>query len=324
MSSCCIETDRFAGIPTAQQKQPLDKVKQNKGSIMKTKQHRRTAVHFVYIAAGSLIMALAYGIFMLPHKIAPGGVSGVAAILYHISGGKLLPGAMMLLLNLPLFLIGIRELGGVFGLKTVAATLLYSLFVDLIHIPSMTSDPILAAVFGGALMGGGLGLVLRANATTGGTDLLAKIVHNRVPYIGVSWVLFIIDSCVVVAAGITFGASAMLYALITLFIASKAIDLILGGLNTSKCFLIVSNHTGEIAQAIFERLDRGATILKGSGAYTGDDKNVIMCVVPRLQVVALKTVIHEIDPMAFVTLSDVHEVFGEGFKPMEGTKHKRG
>jgi uncharacterized membrane-anchored protein YitT (DUF2179 family) len=277
---------------------------------------KQIIIDIVQIAVGCFAMAIAYNAFMLGHKIAPGGVSGIAAILYHISGQRILPGVAMLVINIPLFLIALRQLGGLFGVKTLLATVLYSVFVDAFQVANMTEDPILASVYGGVIMGAGLGLILRTSATSGGTDLIAKLIHEKIPAIGISWVLFAIDSVVVIAAGIVFGATAMLYALITLFFCSKAIDIVLEGFNLSKCFLIISDHSQAIAEGVFEQLDRGATLLHGRGAYSKQDKDVLLCVVPRIQVMRLKQIIRERDERAFVLLADVREVIGEGFQPM--------
>jgi len=272
---------------------------------------QRSIYDYVLIIVGTLLTALSFNFFLVPHRIAPGGVSGIATVLYYLF--RIPIGFTMLLLNIPLFIIGIKQLGGGFGLRTLIATVLLSLFTDLVKVPSLTEDPILASVYGGVLMGTGLGIVFRANATTGGTDLFAKILHNFFPIIGIGWVMFIIDFLVVLAAAIVFGPSEALYALASLYISARLIDLILEGLNAAKAFIIISDHSAEISQKIMEELDRGVTLLHGKGAYTMREKDVILCVINRAQVSKLKSLVVSIDPAAFVLVADVREVMGEGF-----------
>jgi len=259
------------------------------------------------------VTALAFNLFLIPHKIAPGGLSGFATVIYYVSGGRIPVGTIMIILNIPLFLIGIKELGGSFGFRTLLATILLSLFIDFVKVPAMTDEPILASIYGGVIMGIGLGLVFRGNATTGGTDLLAKIIHKFFHFIGIGWVLFAIDSLVVIFAALVFGPSEALYALVSLYLGTKLIDLIVEGINAAKAFVIISDHSEIIAKRVMNELDRGVTLLKGKGAYTQKDKNVILCVINRSETVRLKSIINEIDPCAFVLVADVKEVMGEGF-----------
>lgn len=268
---------------------------------------------YFLIVFGTLLTALAFNLFLIPHKIAPGGLSGIAMVIYYVANGRIPVGVIMLVLNVPLFIIGFRELGGIFGFRTLLSTVLLSVFIDFIRVPSMTDDSILASIYGGVLLGIGLGLVFKGNATTGGTDLLAKIIHKFFHFIGVSWVLFAIDSLVVITAALIFGPNEALYALVSLYLTSKLIDLILEGMNTAKAFIIISDHSAAIATRIMNELDRGVTLLNGKGAYTRQEKNIILCVINRSQTVRLKSIINEIDPAAFVLVADVKEVMGEGF-----------
>lgn len=268
---------------------------------------------YIFIVLGSLVTALAFNLFLIPHKIAPGGISGISTILYHISKGRIPVGISMLGLNIPLFIVGIKEMGRGFGLKTLIATFLLSLFIDIIKVPAVTEEPILASIYGGVVMGIGLGMVFKGNATTGGTDLFAKIIHKYFHFIGVGWVLFVIDSLVVLGAAIVFGPTLALYALVSLYLSTKLIDLILEGIHTAKAFILISDHSAEIAQRIMKDLDRGVTLLHGTGAYTMNKKDVILCVTDRVQVTKLKEIISEIDLAAFVLVADVREVMGEGF-----------
>ena len=274
---------------------------------------RSVYTDYIFIVLGSLVTALAFNLFLIPHRIAPGGISGISTIIYYITKGRIPVGISMLGLNIPLFIIGIKEMGRGFGLKTLIATFLMSLFIDIIKVPSVTDEPILASIYGGVVMGIGLGMVFKGNATTGGTDLFAKIIHKYFHFIGVGWVLFVIDSLVVLGAAIVFGPTLALYALVSLYLSTKLIDLILEGIHTAKAFILISDHSAEIAQRIMKDLDRGVTLLHGTGAYTMNKKDVILCVTDRVQVTKLKEIISEIDPAAFVLVADVREVMGEGF-----------
>lgn len=272
---------------------------------------------YVMIVAGTLVTALAFNLFIIPHQIAPGGVSGIGALVYYVSNHKIPVGATIIVLNIPLFAASLKLLGGRFGIRTLLATILLSVFVDYIKVPSLSDNALLASVYGGVLIGLGLGLVFRGNATTGGTDLMARLIRHWLPSIGISWVLFAIDSMVVVASGILLGPDRALYALISLFITSKMIDLMLEGLNQSKAFFIITRHTEAIVGRILAEMDRGATLLKGKGAYTGEERDVVLCVLNRVQTTRLKAVVKEEDPDAFVLVADVREAMGEGFKSLE-------
>jgi uncharacterized membrane-anchored protein YitT (DUF2179 family) len=224
-------------------------------------------------------------------------------------------GVTTLVLNVPLFLIGIRQLGGHFGIRTLLATILLSFFIDIIPVPALTDDSLLASIYGGFLMGIGLGMIFRKKATTGGTDLMATLIHKHFPAISVAWVLFAVDFLVVVAAAIFLGLSQALYAVVALAVSARVIDLVQEGLNTAKAVLIISDHSHEISRRILEVMDRGVTLLNGKGAYTGNEKDVILCVVRRTQITQVKEITNSFDPAAFVLVADVREVMGEGFTP---------
>jgi len=263
------------------------------------------------IVAGTFIIALSFNLFFIPNKIAPGGLSGIATVLYYIFGFPV--GITTLALNVPLFLLGMKAHGMDFGLKTMVATVLLSVFIDIVKLPALTNNDILASVYGGIVMGIGTGVVFRSNATTGGTDLAAKIVHKFLPYITIGWLLFVIDTAVVIFAGIIFGPEQALYAIISLFISSYVIDLIQEGLGSAKAFIIISDKAEEISRAILRDIGRGVTLLEGQGAYTKEHKDVILCVVGRTEVIKLKEIAQTIDNRAFLIITDAREVHGEGF-----------
>ena len=273
--------------------------------------------HYISIIAGAFLVAVSINMLLEPNKIAPGGVSGIAIVLFHLF--KFPIGTTMLVLNIPLFIIGIRHLGGAFGIKTLLATVMLSVIIDLIHFfPAITYDPLLASVYGGVIMGTGLALVFRSGATTGGTDLGAKIIHRFLPFITMGQLLLFVDFAVIIFAAVVFkNYEIALYAVITLFIASKVIDAILEGVNFAKGAFIISTKANHIAEKVITKLDRGVTGLYGQGMYTGKDRTVLMCVLHRREIPTLKIMVKEIDPQAFIILTDVREVLGEGFKVHE-------
>ena len=279
--------------------------------MINIKINKRVINEYLLILLGCLLTALAFNFFFIPNEIAPGGLSGIATVIHYLFGFPV--GVTTLLLNIPLFIAGIRQLGGPFGIRTLFATLLLSAFIDLIKVPALTNDSLLATIYGGVLMGFGLGIIFRMHATTGGTDLFAKLIHRYFPSISVGLVLFMVDFVVVVTAAIFLGLSQGLYAVIALALIAKVIDLVQEGLNSAKALFIISDHSDEISRRILKEMDRGVTLLDGKGAYTGNEKNVILCVVSRLQITQIKGLINEIDPAAFVLVADVREVMGEGF-----------
>ncbi|HAA42845.1 MAG TPA: hypothetical protein DCE02_02405, partial [Ruminiclostridium sp.] len=251
-------------------------------------------------------------------------------VLYHLSGGKLPVGTTMLALNIPLFILGYRFIGKKFIIKTFFGTVLLSVIIDTTstiganlverfllnpQAGDFNPDILLYSMFGGFLLGLGLGLVLKSGATTGGTDLAAKIVNEFVPSLTMGQTLLLIDFGVILFAAVAFQSFRIaLYAIVSLYISSKVIDVILEGVGFAKALFIISDMSDKIAPRILKELDRGVTALSGIGMYTGSDKQVLLCVVHRGQIVRLKTIVSQIDEKAFIILTDVREVLGEGFK----------
>jgi len=269
---------------------------------------------YAFILCGVLLTAIGLDMFLVPNKIAAGGVSGIATIVYYLT--RMPVGIVMLAINVPLFLAGIKQLGMDFGIRSLFGTITLSVFVDLLApiVPVPTDNPLLASIYGGILVGIGVGIVFRNKGTTGGTDLAAAIVNNYMK-LSVGVVLFVIDASVIVAAGIVFkSAELALYALLTVFLTARVIDIVQEGFAYAKAALIISNTPDEVAGAIIDKLDRGATALHGRGMYTGIDRDIVLAVVTRAEISTLKEIVHNIDPQAFVILTDVHEVLGEGFK----------
>lgn len=274
---------------------------------------RNNIVAFLVITLGSLLIALGLDMFLIPNRIAAGGVSGLATLIFYVFGAPV--GITMLVINVPLFLASLRLLGARFGLKTLYGFLTLSLFVDVLEpvIESPTQDPLLAAVYGGVVTGVGLGLVFRAGGTTGGTDLAAQLLLKYYSTSSGQALLFF-DGLVIVLAAFVFSTELALYALIAVFISSRVIDVVQEGLGYGRAAFIISDKGEEIAQAIMTRLDRGATFLEGRGAYLQQQKKVLLTVVNRSEITRLKVLVSEIDSRAFVIVANANEVFGEGFK----------
>lgn len=274
--------------------------------------YKELFLEYLQIVLGSFIGALSLTMFLIPNKVAAGGVSGLATVLYYLF--KLPVGWMMLLFNIPLFLSGIIFLGKSVGIKTLVGSLLFSVFTELtVNFPVVTRDLMLSAVYGGIILGIGLGIVFRVRGSTGGTDLAAMILNHFVPSISVGQGILVIDFFVIILSGIAFNWELAMYAWIALFVSSKVIDLIQEGFNYAKAVYIISNETEEISQKILTEMERGLTFIKAEGGFTRQDKNVLLCVITRLEVSRLKNIVHQTDPRAFVIIHDVHEVLGEGF-----------
>ncbi len=266
---------------------------------------------WLMIVLGCLVGAAAYPLFLVPNAIAPGGLTGVATILNYLFSWPV--GAVSMLLNLPLFVLGYKTMGRTFAFRSLVATILFSVFIDLLPLPSLTDDILLGSVYGGILLGIGLGLILRGGATTGGSDMVARMVHHRFPVISVGMFLFLIDCCVILCAAFTMSARAALYALICIFVSDKMLDLVLSGIGTSKACFIISDVPEQISKRIMDDMERGVTLLNATGAYSGRDRRVILSVVAGREVMTLKKIVREEDPRAFLFITDTHETLGEGF-----------
>lgn len=283
----------------------------------------RVARDYLLIAFGCLLVAVGLDLFLIPNKITAGGISGVSTILYYLFG---LPvGLTMLAFNAVLFLIAFRVLGREFGLRSVVATVMLSFMVDglTVLLPAVGLDPrlategltrnlLLATVFGDIIAGAGMALVFVKNSSTGGTDILARIL-NRYTEIPLGRSLMLIDALVTLGAGFAFGAEMAMFAIIAIFVSSKTIDFLIQGMNQGKQFLIVSERYREITDAILN-MGRGATILSGTGAFTGEDRPLVLVVIRPRELPRLKAIVREHDPGAFVMVSDVYEILGEGFR----------
>ncbi len=266
---------------------------------------------YVLVVLGSFFVAIGFNLFLLPNEIASGGVAGISTILYALFSFE--PSIVQWVLNIPLFFLGMWILGRNFGAKTLVGTVMVPLFVSLTsEWNAASSDPLLAAVFGGMACGLGIGIVFRGKGSTGGIDLAAQILHKFVPLpFGICVALF--DGMIVLAATFVFSIEAGLYALIGLFITSRTIDLVQVGLNSSKAIMVVSEYLEEIRDALLNEIDRGVTVWKAEGGYTRANKKMIMSVVNQNEFSRTTQIIKQIDPNAFIIVMNASEVIGEGF-----------
>lgn len=275
---------------------------------------------YVGMTLGILIAAVAMNLFLIPHKIAAGGVSGLATVLHYLFDFPV--GMIMLVINIPIFIFGLKILGARYGMNTLYGAAMLSVFIDLTQpfTPVVTDDILLNCLYGGVMSGVGMGLVFRFKGNTAGTALLAAIL-NKLFRISVGQALLVADACVVAFAGIVFHSPELaLYATISIFVTSQIVDLVQEGPATSKSFLIMAEHPEELADKIFQEIDRGVTYLQGRGGYTGQSREMLLCVVDTSQVTTLKELIMHHDKKAFIIVNDAHEVFGEGFSSYEKKK----
>ena len=266
------------------------------------------------ITLGAVIYALAFDWFVAPNQIAMGGVTGLAQIVNALV--PVLPvGVLSILVNVPLFLAGWRLLGGRLLVSSLYAMAVSSLAIDVIAwmhtFPPM--DPILATLYGGAGMGVGLGLVFSQGATTGGTDIIGKLLKLKLPWLPIGKLVMIPDMVVVILAAVVFGTvNAALYGLIQMYLLTKVMDMILYGWDTSRVAYIITDRWEETVQGLLD-MNRGVTLLQGKGAYTGAEKQVLLVAFRQREIVPIKRMLREIDPKAFFIVCDAHEILGEGF-----------
>lgn len=275
-----------------------------------------TAAHYMLeyglLLLGSLIIALSFNYCLKPNQVASGGVTGISVITLELFGFQ--PALVQWALNIPLFLLGAFLLGKQFGLKTAVGSFVLPLFVLLTQNGEpLTDNLLLATIYGGIGIGVGLGIVFRGRGSTGGLDLAAQLIH-RFTGISLGIAVAMLDGLVILTAGLVFDAEKALFALIGLYVTSKTIDVVQLGFNYAKVAYIISEETEAIAQAVLHDLDRGLTRLNGAGGYTGTERTVLMVVVSQNEVSRLKELVRDVDPTAFIIISETREVLGEGFK----------
>ncbi|HOI45647.1 MAG TPA: YitT family protein [Candidatus Aminicenantes bacterium] len=277
---------------------------------------KRQFRHFLLIFLGAAVMGLGYALFLIPHHFVPGGVTGMSIIVNYFT--RLPVGILTMTFNIPIFLLAFRMMGKRYALKSIVGLAVSSLMIDFFHeilkLPSATDNAILASIYGGILLGVGLGIVFRGRASTGGSDIIGMILSK---YVGMSVGIgiIIVDFFVISGSGLAFKSlEAPLYGYIVLFLSSRVIDMILEGWNYSKLAIITSTKTAEIEEFILKTLDRSGTALRSRSLYLNREGEVILTVIHRKQLADLREFIKNIDPQAFVIISDTHDILGKGFK----------
>ncbi len=295
---------------------------------------------YFFITIGGILMALGIGVFLVDARVVPGGVSGLSMAFHYLSGGRLPVGTIIWLLNIPLYIWGIKELGKRFGARTFYGFTISSIMIDIFRgefpglhykglhqtdtvIHLLNNDFLFLVLLGAVLLGLGLGIIFKFKGSTGGSDIVAAILQKRYGT-KPGMAIMIIDFFVITFAGLIIyfkdlsgdkpAFALTLYAFFLLFISSHLIDVVLDGFDYARSALIISDHNDKIAQVIMERLSRGATALRGRGLYKNMEREVLLTVVSRKEVTLLTELIEEIDPSAFVIINNVHEVLGEGFR----------
>lgn len=265
-----------------------------------------------FIIIGSILMGVGIEEFLVPNQILDGGIVGISIILSHLLHFKL--GYFIFLLNIPFFYIGYKQIGKTFAFSTLLGISVLSITTILLHdVPVFTNDLLLATVFGGIILGFGVGIVLRFGGSLDGTEILALLFSKKLPF-SVGEIIMFFNVFIFICAGFVFSWNRAMYSLIAYFIAFKVIDIVIAGLDESKSVWIISDNSDIIGETIIARLGRGVTYLKGEGAYTGDNKKVIFCVINRLEEAKLKTIVEELDPSAFLAVANIAEVRGGRFK----------
>ena len=270
---------------------------------------------YLLITLGSVIYSIAFCWFYAPNQVAMGGLTGLGQVINSVI--PVIPvGFSVFAMNIPLFFLGWKYIGGhllVSSLYAMAVTSFGIDIIDAIHTFS-PMDPMLATICGGVVMGIGLGIVFAEGATTGGTDIVARLLKLKFPWLPLGKLVIVPDLIVIALAAIAFGnMNSALYGLVALFIYSKVMDIVLYGMDTSKVAYIVSDQNQAIASAILEQLDRGATFLHGVGAFTGQEKKVLLVAFKQREIVQIKRIVNDMDPTAFLIVCDAHDVLGEGF-----------
>jgi len=286
-------------------------------------------ISYSLIVIGSIILAAGFVFFISPYKIVPGGVYGIAIVIHYMTEGIFawapsgLPiGTMGLIMNIPLTIIGVKILGPRFGVKTVVGFVLTSIFMDAItylfgEAPLVAGDALLSSIFGGVMVGLGLGLIFKSKATSGGSDIVAMILakYTKMP---LGQLMIYVDSAIVLIGLVVFADWKIpLYSWIVIYVTGKTIDIVLQGMSVDKTLFIVSDKFVEIRNRIINDLNRGGTYIPGKGMYNGSDKTIIFTVVNRREMALLQEYIHEIDPKAFLTVLEANEILGEGFKSLK-------
>ncbi|WP_372508773.1 YitT family protein [Pseudalkalibacillus decolorationis] len=266
----------------------------------------------LFITIGAILMGVGLEIFLVPNNVIDGGIVGISIMLSYLSGWSL--GLFIFLLNLPFFFLGYKQIGKTFAFSTLYGIIILSITTTFLHpVPAFTQDILLATVFGGIILGIGVGIVIRYGGSLDGTEILAILFNKKLPF-SVGEIIMFMNLFILSSAGFVFSWDRAMYSLIAYFVAFKTIDITITGLDESKSVWVISDNYTVIGDAIMNRLGRGVTFLKGEGAYSGDDKKVIFCVINRIEEAKLKDIVTENDPSAFLAVADIAEVRGGRFK----------
>lgn len=268
-----------------------------------------------YDIIGSILYAAGIYSFALSANFAPGGISGLSIIINHFT--KMPIGTCSILLNIPIIIISYKLLGKLFLFKSLKTMVISALFMDVVFplLPSYTGNPLLAAIFAGALSGAGLALIYMRNSSTGGTDFLILSIRKKAPHLSIGQITIVIDGCVILLGAIVFGSiDSALLGFITTIASSTVIDKIMSGFETGKMAMVITNHGISIADVIGEKIGRGVTIVDVTGAFSGESRKMLMCACSKSQVYYLRKIVSAIDPSAMIMICPFDEVFGLGFK----------
>lgn len=292
----------------------ISKEQKNEIQYEEKKTLRRRVMDYGIITAAAAIYAVAVSLFLDPNALAPGGVTGIAIILNRLAGME--TGTWMFVINIPILVIGMWKFGWKFILSTLYCTAVTSFFTNLLTpVGAVTADPLLAALVGATLMAVALGLVFKAGATTGGTDIIIKLLRLKFPHLKTGFLFLLTDAVIVTASAFVFqNLDTALYAGIVVFINSVLLDLVLYGRDGAKMFFIISDSPETIVSRLLEELDISATYISGKGAYSGLDKKVILCVVKKPLSPKLEEIVRQEDPTAFTIITSASEIYGEGYK----------
>lgn len=271
-------------------------------------------IDMIYLTLGCAIMAIGTAVFLLPNQLSTGGFTGIATIFYYLFHFSM--GIVILALNIPFFILAFFKIGKKLVIKSIIGTSLLSFFIDLFEkIPTLTNDRLLACIYGGIFIGFGLALVLKANASTGGTDLITYIARAYKPYMKTSNIIVVVDVIIIGLNVIFFKKVEIgLYSAISIYLMGKMIDIVFEGINFTKMVYIISQKYEEISKEIDKQLKRGSTGIYAKGMYTNTDKMMLMCVGARNEVARMKQIATQIDPKAFIIISNARETWGKGFK----------
>lgn len=298
----------------------ISKEQQNEIQYEEKKTLKRRCIDYVSITAAAAIYAVAVSLFLDPNSLAPGGVTGIAIILNRITG--LETGTWMFVINLPILVLGMWKFGWLFILSTLYCTAMMSAFTNLLaSVGALTRDPLLASLVGGALMAVSLGMIFKAGATSGGTDIIVKLLRLKLPHLKTGLLFLLTDAVIVTASAFVFkNIDTALYAGLVVFINSVLLDMVLYGRDGAKMFFIISDCHQVIVKRLVEELDISATYISGQGAYSGMDKKVILCVVKKHLSPKLEEIVRQEDPKAFTIIASATEIYGEGYKSIYSQK----